>query len=70
MATITVVTRFLATTRVFIVMAGFASIGIYLVTRGAYTRKVSRKIWFFQSHRGGGMRAMTGITLDHGMGHF
>ena len=71
MATVTIIARFSsATTTMFVVMAYHAAVSIHLVASGSDTGVITGEIGFFQSYRIDRMRAMTGVALDHGVGHF
>ena len=69
MATVTVVTPSLTAAAVLIVMACLAAVGIHHVTGDSNAGVITREIGFYLSHRVSRMGTMTGVALDHGVGH-
>ena len=70
MAAVAITVIFRASTAVLFIMAGFATISVYLVASGTNAREITGQVRFFQAHGFSGVSTVTGITLDHGVGHF
>ena len=53
----------------FVVMTRLAAVSIYLVASSSNTGVVTGEVGLFQSHCFGRVCAVTGVALDHSVGH-